>query len=35
MAITKATWLGQDATVAGIGMRVIRLTRPAPSTGTR
>jgi hypothetical protein len=37
MAITQATrlaWVGQDATVAGIGMRVIPITRPAPSTGT-
>jgi hypothetical protein len=38
MAITQATRLasaGQDTTVAGIGMRVIPITRPAPSTGTR
>jgi hypothetical protein len=37
MAITQATrlaWAGHDATVAGIGMRVILFTRPAPSTGT-
>jgi hypothetical protein len=37
MAITQATRLarvGEDATVAGIGMRVIPITRPAPSTGT-
>jgi hypothetical protein len=35
MAITKATWLGQDATVAGISMLIIPLTRPTLSTGTR
>jgi hypothetical protein len=36
MAITQATrlaWAGEDATVAGIGMRVIPITRPALSTG--
>ena len=38
MAITQATglaWAGQDPTVAAIGLRVIPITRPAPSTVTR